>query len=415
LVHPWGDPLAEAGLGLIPIPNPSDPSVKPSDSQGSILLIDAAELSQGSGEQVFMSWLSRWGRPQAEGRPVSPVFCLVDESGRYEAEGRAELRVRQASPDALILWLDRAAAIRCVTQGLRFARQSAVHSAQQAREIQRLNGELTRQREALYQQVRTLLADLTQAEQRERRRLRDVLHDHLQQLIVAARWRLELLREVLGHPRGADEAEPVGEGQALPDQTATSDEVRPARGSVEHGSSLGQAADPTSPAELLRSVDEVLGQAAEASRSLSAELHPRVLELHGLGEALRWLSQTFEQRHGLKVRVMVGERAEPSDPMVRQLLYEATRELLFNIVKHAGVNQAEVSLWWDRQNICRLRVSDAGRGFEPEPLLNPRQADEGVGGSGLARIAQRLQHLGGQAEVDSQPGKGTWVTLVAPM
>ena len=215
-------------------------------------------------------------------------------------------------------------------------------------------------------QLRALASQLTQAEQRERARLAKILHDHIQQLIVAARMQ---------------------------------------------AGSLQRDPSPERRAAIARGLEAILTEALEASRSLAVELSPPVLEEAGLIGALHWLAARMQAQHGLAVRLRTDVSAEPATQDVRFLLFECIRELLLNAVKHSGVAEVEVTLVRHADSEIRVVVRDAGQGFDPETLAS-RRLDQAS--FGLFSIQQRLVHLGGRMEIESAPGRGTRVTLVIP-
>ena len=91
----------------------------------------------------------------------------------------------------------------------------------------------------------------------------------------------------------------------------------------------------------------------------------------------------------------------------RSCYFRPCAEALFNVVKHAGTLQTEVTL--EKLDGGRITVSDAGRGFDKEKVLNdPALAH------GLLIVRDRLNLLGCQMEVRSQPGKGTQVIIEPP-
>jgi signal transduction histidine kinase len=87
------------------------------------------------------------------------------------------------------------------------------------------------------------------------------------------------------------------------------------------------------------------------------------------------------------------------------------QELLVNAVKHARARKIEVSTGRDRDRIW-ITVADDGIGFDTSEGISHQG---GKGGFGLFSIRERLQHLGASLKVDSKPGQGTRVTLVAPL
>jgi PAS domain S-box-containing protein len=215
-------------------------------------------------------------------------------------------------------------------------------------------------------QLARLAAELTLAEQRERHRLADLLHDHLQQLLSAARLHADLaLRPLAG-------AEP----------------------SV------------TNP---LQQVRALLAEAIEATRTLTVDLSPPVLYEIGLQAALAGLAERFGQRHRLSVRLDLDPAAEPADENRRVLLYQSVQELLFNVAKHADASVATVHMAVEGvERRIVIDVADNGCGFDP--ALAEREA----GGFGLFSIRARLEQLGGRMRIRSAPGDGTVVRLIVP-
>ncbi len=238
-------------------------------------------------------------------------------------------------------------------------------------DLQQAESALKQQSEKLAHQVAELRTDrdaaaaiaATQAEQRERRRLAQVLHDHLQQLLVGASLQItalrDLSRETSLHPR------------------------------------------------LVR-LGEVIAEAIDATRSLTVELCPLQLYEDGFAQTLHWLGRTSYEKHGLRVHVNAEDSANPQSEEVATLLFDAVREMLFNVVKHAGVSEAEVSLERVAEQRVRVTVADLGRGFDPSAQ---QQAGTGFG---LYSIEQRLRLLGGHLQIDAAPGQGTRITIEAP-
>jgi CheY-like chemotaxis protein/anti-sigma regulatory factor (Ser/Thr protein kinase) len=196
-----------------------------------------------------------------------------------------------------------------------------------------------------------------------------VLHDHLQQLLVGARYGLEGLR--------------------------ASSKAKTVR-------------------EKANRVDRMLESCLEASRSLTAELSPPVLRDTDLTGALAWLASWFDEKQGLAVELDAA-RCPIDAEEVRVSLFQAARELLFNVVKHAGVARARVRVTRSRDGLVRVTVSDDGVGFDPGAVgRGPAAGAPGAPGLGLFGIRERLSLLGGRLDVKSGPGKGSQFTLVVP-
>jgi signal transduction histidine kinase/ActR/RegA family two-component response regulator len=246
------------------------------------------------------------------------------------------------------------------------ARGSERELKQQKEALQQRVADRTAEAERRTKQLRALAAQLTKVEQRERRRLAQILHDQLQQLLVASRLKLGSIRRRL-----------------------RSDE---SNGSFEQ-------------------LDSLLDEAIEASRSLTVELSPPILYDAGLAAALEWLAGQTWHNHGLQVAVSADRRAEPADEELRILLFQAVRELLFNVVKHAKVDRAQLEMTKADGDRVQIRVIDAGVGFDPAHL---DFVEISVEGFGLFNARERIESIGGHVEIDSAPGQGTKVTIVAP-
>ena len=215
-------------------------------------------------------------------------------------------------------------------------------------------------------QLRTMAAELANAEQRERRRLAQTLHDHIQQLLVAARMRVGRARSLMKVPEASED---------------------------------------------LQEVDELLDQSISASRSLAIDLSPPVLNEAGLPAALEWLSRWTREKHGLEIEVRCDCEVPPISDEFRVTIFQAVRELLFNVVKHSGEKRAAISLRRDGDRWVRVVVEDRGVGFELPPSRDAARSE----GMGLFSIRERIETLGGRCAIDSRPGRGTRVTLAAPV
>lgn len=210
--------------------------------------------------------------------------------------------------------------------------------------------------------LQTLALELTQTEERERKRLAEFLHDDLQQILAAAKFQLSILADKV---RG-DEA------------------MR----------------------ETVKNTRQMLKDAIEKTRSLSHELSPAVLYHGGLEDVFRWVAGEMESKHGLAVQVDVRGRADsPSEP-VRSFLCRIAQELLFNVVKHAKVREAKLRLQ-RVQNELWLVIMDKGRGFDVESLAQTT-------GFGLMNVRERVELLGGRMRIKSTPGRGSIFFIAVP-
>jgi signal transduction histidine kinase len=234
-------------------------------------------------------------------------------------------------------------------------------------ELYRKTTETRRQSERLRSRARqlgVLASQLVEAEQRERRRLAQVLHDHVQQLLAAAMMRIQLAQQ------------------------------EPRKGTV---------------SRTLAEVEELVQDAIAAARSLAVDLHPPVLNDGGMVAALEWLARHMQRNHGLAVTVEGSSDSALPAPC-RTLVFETARELLFNVVKHAGVDRARIRLTDAGGEDVQVTIEDDGAGFDPDRI----DSDDPLNHTGLARIRERLQLLGGRLSIESTAGKGTQVTVQIP-
>ena len=229
--------------------------------------------------------------------------------------------------------------------------------------LEELVAERTMELQARQKQVQELASRLTMAEHEERHRIAQILHDDLQQLLYSIQLKLRML------------------------------------------SGSADAQDQDMLLESARQAENWVGEAVRTAQRLSVELSPQVLQNEGFTAALRWLAAQMEELHGLKIRLKANEDLQLPTP-VRVIVFQAIRELLFNVVKHAGVGEAVVELEGDGGLL--VRVVDRGRGFDVGELKCHQ-------GFGMMSVKHRLDLLGGSMEIDSKPGRGTTVTIRAPL
>lgn len=291
----------------------------------------------------------------------------VDITERQRAE--AELRSHREHLEELVRQRTAEIEARNIRLAAEIAERQRVEEALRALNdtLEHRVAERTAEVEGLAEQLRALAVDLSRAEQQERKRLAKVLHDHIQQLLVAARFRLEAVKK---------------EGLSKP--------VLP----------------------LVHDIEAILADAINASRSLAVELSPPILHERGLIPALEWLSDRLLEQSHFQVVVRSDNGTEPGTEAVRLLLFECVRELLLNAIKHSGQSSASVAVGHTRDKRIRITVSDDGKGFD-QCLLEVRSKKTPT--FGLFSIQQRLTHLGGSMQIKTAPGHGVEVTLLAPL
>jgi signal transduction histidine kinase len=153
-------------------------------------------------------------------------------------------------------------------------------------------------------------------------------------------------------------------------------------------------------------LDKLQGLAKSALadiRSLIFELKPETITNKGFLTALREHVSNLERQHGLLVVIRVVGEPHLSDEQA-QRLFRVIQEALNNVIKHAMVNEAQVSLLFEQDRIF-VQVEDHGRGFTPDDI--PPE-DEHMG---LSSMRYRVEIMGGSLLINSQPDEGTTVTI----
>lgn len=212
--------------------------------------------------------------------------------------------------------------------------------------------------------LRALTADLTLAEQRERQRLATVIHDEIAQTLGAVKLQMQALRTT-------PPAAPVAQ---------TLDEIR-------------------------NMVDEAIRQ----SRTLMLELSPPILQQQGLVAALQWWAGRVEEKHDLGITVQAEGVRPALDRDVEAALFQMTKELLQNTIKHAQATTATIYIKCTDTELY-LEVADDGVGFDQASVESTA-----LGGFGLFSIRERVGYMGGTFEIDSAPGQGTRSTIHLPL
>ncbi len=303
---------------------------------------------------------------------------LVTQSLDPRGNGRHEADFRVRLPDGRVLWLRdvgqthfesaddgsrRPVRVFGTVQDVSAQRRAQDQLRAARDELEQRVDERTAQLQQQTRRLQHLASELTSAEGRERKRLAALLHDDLQQYLVACGMRLQM---------ASDRLEPSEAAEAV-------DEAR-----------------------------QMLQQALEASRNLTRELRPPVLYESGLVAALRWLAEEMQRRHGLRVQLEASQDPPLGDD-AKVMAYEFVRELLFNVVKHAKVDRARVRVHKQGGGV-KLEVIDQGAGIAGE-LQDQTQTTDGIG---LFSMRERLAAVGGTLELDTPAAGGTRAVIVLP-
>jgi PAS domain S-box-containing protein len=271
-----------------------------------------------------------------------------------------DLEKRYVRKDGGIVW----AYINCsvVTD----AEDKPVHFLTYIRDItnRKLNEEKLRE----YQEsLRQLANQLNTTEERERKRFAADLHDHIGQSLVLIKLELGRLGEL-------------------------------ANGFNDNARSI------------IERLDDTIDQAIHETRSLMQDLSPQVLYAFGLDAALDWLAESIQERYKFACHIEIQNLPAQLNDDHAVVAFQAARELLINVVKHAGVQEAHLRVTRNDRAVV-IEVKDQGKGFVPDKLELPRSHG---GGFGLFSIRERLSLLGGSLKIHSKPDGGTIAQVVIP-
>lgn len=214
--------------------------------------------------------------------------------------------------------------------------------------------------------LRSLASKLSKAEENVRQQLATEIHDNLGQMLAVNKMKLDSLQTYEMPVTLADRIEEIKEG-----------------------------------------VDDALNY----TRDLMSDLKPPPsFDKEDVTEVLEWLAQKMN-KHGLNVTIEDDGQPKHAREEIRTVLLQCVRELLFNVIRHSEVKEAHLELSRTDEHISVI-VEDKGKGFNPEKdTFDPAQQT----GFGLFNIRERMDLMGGSVDIDSEPGRGTKVQLIAPL
>jgi signal transduction histidine kinase len=219
----------------------------------------------------------------------------------------------------------------------------------------------------LSEKLRSLSSELLLTEERERRRIAVDLHDRIGHALANVKMQLGVLKQTADNP---------------------------------------QALDP------MNRIGQLIDQSIQDTQSLTFDLSPPVLYDLGLEAAIEWLVDQTQEQHRLSVSFQDDQQPKPIDESIRVLAFQAARELLFNIVKHAQAHHVWVTMK-RVGDMAHITIEDDGIGLQAS--MQRHKTTKKGGGFGLFSIQERLKHFGGRLEMTSDPGKGTRMELIVPM
>jgi PAS domain S-box-containing protein len=156
----------------------------------------------------------------------------------------------------------------------------------------------------------------------------------------------------------------------------------------------------------LARMETLLETTVAATRRISADLRPLMLDDLGLLPALEWLVESFTERTSVSCELAVANADLELPDLQATAVFRTVQESLTNIAKHAGASRVDVAIE-HRDSELTVSVRDDGVGFLPEDSRKPNSY-------GLLGLRERAALLGGEARVTSAPGRGTHVEVRFP-
>lgn len=241
-------------------------------------------------------------------------------------------------------------------------KQTEAKLLQKQEQLESLNEDLVKLVAERTEQVRQLASEVLIAEQKVQEAVSQILHDDLQQVLFSIQIQTDMLHSSL----------PVSEHVLL-------DQIQEIRNGV--------------------------NLAFQVTRQVVVDLTQPFLLHQNFMEALDFLAALMERMYGLKVTLKGSHLSIRPKEEVSNLLFQIVRELLFNVVKHARVNQAQVEVAQEDGRLS-IVVSDNGQGFSVVDSMQPRNS------LGLFTIRRRVKLFGGQFHIESQADQGMRVAVV---
>jgi len=233
--------------------------------------------------------------------------------------------------------------------------------------FQHVARDVTREKR-LQESLRYYLGQITKAQEEERKRIARELHDETIQALVVLTRRID---EIVAGDRGISEYKKI----------------------------------------LLENLREQIESIIQDVRRLSQDLRPPALDTLGLIPALEGLAADIEKHSGININVKVCGTVRRFPSEVELILFRIVQEALRNVWRHSGATSAEVVVEFDTGE-TRVTVRDNGRGFDVPDMVGDLLKE---GRMGLAGMQERIQLLNGTLSIESQRGRGTTITVRAPL
>ncbi|OPY66850.1 MAG: Signal transduction histidine-protein kinase/phosphatase DegS [Syntrophorhabdaceae bacterium PtaU1.Bin034] len=225
------------------------------------------------------------------------------------------------------------------------------------------------ERKQYQENLKRLSEQLLSTQEEERKRISQELHDEIGQALSAMNINVEILEKGMGRSK-------LERQQRLEDLKKL----------------------------ILKTIDDI--------HRISYNLRPYLLDNFGLIPALRWYSETFQERTGVTVTLCAEGKWQDLDPSLETIIYRVAQEALTNVAKHAEANRVLMGL--EHAPACiRISIEDDGKGFDTAHEHGNRNFSKG--GLGIFGIRERLSTLNGTFAIESALGGGTRLLIEIPV
>jgi signal transduction histidine kinase len=214
--------------------------------------------------------------------------------------------------------------------------------------------------------VRHYVAEITNSQEEERKRIARELHDDTVQSLIAIGQRIELIKGILD--------------------------------------------DPSEARSRLSEVRTMVTGAIASVRQFSRDLRPLTLEDLGLTASMQYLVSQLAQSQGIDVNLKIEGNPKDLPNDMEVAIYRILQETLNNIRKHARATEVNVLVQFTRRHV-KLKVQDNGVGFKMPEAITDLASN---GSFGVMGLHERAQLFGGKVTVESNTNKGTTVRMTMP-
>lgn len=215
-------------------------------------------------------------------------------------------------------------------------------------------------------ELREFIAELSYAEERERKSMASDLHDHIGQALSIIKLRLSELQ----------------------------------------GNAIFSGLD-----HKFNEIKKLLDQTISYTRTLTFEISPPVLYELGIDAAVEWLAEQKAEKFGIKINSAVKGSPFFLPDDIKITIFKVVRELLINAGKHSKAKTVNILIQWSAADIT-ITIQDDGIGFDCEKTKTEALKNCCFG---LYNVRERVRYIGGHCNISSAQGKGAKITIRIPI